>query len=135
VRHTTGGLTLAAVAILAGPALAQDKAPTIKEIMARLNKPGGIYPSISKELKADDTDWDEVHDQAKTFAKLAAELGKNTPPVGAADSWAKLTKEYADNARALEEAAGKKDRTAANAARARLGDASCKSCHTAHRKK
>jgi cytochrome c556 len=131
----TGGLTLAMAAILAAAAPGQDKTASIKEIMSRLNKPGGIYPSISKELKADDTDWDEVHDQAKTFAKLAAQLGKDTPPVGTPESWAKLTKEYADNARALEDAAAKKDRTAANAARARLGDASCKSCHTAHRKK
>lgn len=134
--RTTRGLVLAVgAALLSGTIAAQDKTPTIKDIMARLNKPGGLYPSISKELKADDTDWDEVHDQSKTFAKLAAELGKNAPPVGPVDSWAKLTKEYAENARALEAAAAKKDRTAANAARVRLGDASCKSCHAVHRKK
>src|SRR5262249_11024789 len=58
MQRTTRGLLLAAAALLAGSALAQDKAPTIKEIMSKLNKPGGLYPSISKELKADDTDWD-----------------------------------------------------------------------------
>jgi len=135
MRRTTRGLLLAAVALLAGAALAGGKAPTIKDIMSRLNKPGGLYPSISKELKADDTDWDEVHDQSKTFAKLAAELGKNTPPKGSPESWAKLTKEYADNARLLEQAAAKRDRTAANAARSRLGNDACKTCHKEHMKK
>jgi hypothetical protein len=135
MRRTTRGLVLAVVAVLAGAALAQDKTPSIKDIMSRLNKPGGLYPSISKELKADDTDWDEVHDQSKTFAKLAAELAKNTPPKGSPESWAKLTKEYADNARSLEQAAARRDRSAANAARARLGNDACKVCHKEHMKK
>jgi hypothetical protein len=135
MRRTMRALSLALVVVLAGTALAQEKLPTIKDIMSRLNKPGGLYPAISKELKADDTDWDDVQESTKTFAKLAAALGKNTPPKGDPESWTKLTKEYADNARALDEAAAKKDRTAANAARARLGGDACKSCHKAHMKK
>jgi cytochrome c556 len=133
--RTTRGVALAAAVVLAGGAPAQDKAPAIKEIMSRLNKPGGIYPTLSKELKADDTDWDDVRQQAKTFAKLAAALGKNAPPKGDAASWARLTKEYADNAQALEGAATRKDRTAARQAKDRLGGASCKTCHAAHMKK
>jgi cytochrome c556 len=132
--RATRGLTLALAVALAGTALAQEKVPTIKEIMARLNKPGGLYPAISKELKADDTDWDEVQQSTKTFVKMAAALGKNTPPKGDPESWAKLTKEYADNARALDAAAGKHDRSAASAARARLGGDTCKACHKAHMK-
>jgi hypothetical protein len=139
MRRTTRGMTpaLAAVlaALLAGVALAQEKVPAIKEIMARLNKPGGLYPTISKELKADDPDWGEVQQQAKTFVMMAAALGKNGPPKGEPESWAKLTQEYADNARALEAAAAKKDRPAADAARARLGGDACKTCHKAHMKK
>jgi hypothetical protein len=139
MRRTTRGmmpvLAAAAAALVSGVALAQEKVPAIKEIMARLNKPGGLYPTLSKELKADDPDWGEVQQQAKTFAKMAAALGKSVPPKGDADSWAKLTHEYADNARALEAAADKKDRPAADAARLRLGGEACKTCHKAHMKK
>jgi hypothetical protein len=139
MRRTTRGIlpALAAIsaALVAGVVLAQEKVPAIKEIMGRLNKPGGLYPTLSKELKADDLDWGEVQLQAKTFAKMATALGKNVPPKGDADSWAKLTQEYADNARALEAAADKKDRPAVDAARLRLGGDACKTCHKAHMKK
>jgi cytochrome c556 len=139
MRRTTRGMTpaLAAVSavLLMGVALAQDKVPAIKEIMARLNKPGGLYPTLSKELKDDDPDWGEVQQQAKTFTKMAAALGKNVPPKGDSNSWARLTQEYVDNARALEAAADKKDRPAAAAARLRLGGDACSICHKAHMKK
>jgi hypothetical protein len=139
MRRTTRGmmpaLAMVSAALIAGVALAQEKVPAIKEIMARLNKPGGLYPTLSKELKTDDLDWAEVQQQAKTFAKMAAALGKNVPPKGDADSWAKLTQDYATNARALEAAADKKDRPAADAARLRLGGDACKTCHKAHMKK
>jgi cytochrome c556 len=135
MQRTTRLLTLASLVVLVGAALAQDKVPTIKEIMTRVNKPGGLYPTISKELKADDTDWDEARAQSKAIAKMAAALGKNTAPMGDPLSWAKLTKEYADNARALDDAVAKRDKAAANAARARLGGEACKSCHKAHMKK
>ena len=44
---------------------------------------------------------------------MAAALGKNAPPKGESESWAKLTQEYADNARALEAAwCGRQERIA-----------------------
>jgi hypothetical protein len=127
-------LTLLSLAGFAAAALAQDKPPSIKEIMARLNKPGGLYPTISRALKAEAPDWDEVRLEAKAFVKLADALGKDSPPIGDAGSWAKLTKAYAEHAHALEEAAGKKDRAAASDARAGLGGEACKTCHSAHKK-
>jgi hypothetical protein len=134
--RTTRGLALALTfGLAAAAALAQDKVPTIKEIMARLNKPGGLYPTVSRELKSDNVDWNELRQQAGSFAKLAAALGGNTPPTGEPESWARLTKAYADSARALDDAAGRKDHAAANAARARLGGEACKTCHKAHKKK
>jgi hypothetical protein len=134
MKRTIRVLALLAMAGAGAVALAQDKPPSIKEVMARLNKPGGLYPTISKALKADTPDWDEIRLEAKTFVKLADALGKDTPPAGDASSWAKLTKAYADHARALEDAADKKDRAAANTARAGLGGETCKSCHSAHKK-
>jgi cytochrome c556 len=133
MRRTKRGLAVCLIVVIAGTALAQEKVPTIKEIMSKLNKPGGAYPTISKELKADDTDWAEVQDQAKSFTKLATLLGKNPPPKGDASSWGTLTKAYADNAQALEAAAAKKDKAAANSAREKLGGNSCRTCHKAHK--
>jgi hypothetical protein len=134
MRRTTRWLALGLAVLSAATALAQDKPPPVKEIMTRLNKPNGLYPAISKQLKADNPDWDELQQESKTFVKFASALGQNTVPHGDPGSWAKLTKEYADNAQALSDALGKKDHTAANAARARLGGDACKTCHKAHRK-
>jgi cytochrome c556 len=135
MRRTTRGMTLALAAVLAGTSLAQEKVHTIKQIMAKLNKPGGIYPALTKALKAEQPDWPAIQQQAKTFVELAGELGKNAPPKGEQDSWTKLTREYSDSARSLAEAAEKKDLMEANAARSRLGGEACKTCHQAHMKK
>src|SRR5262245_32969286 len=109
---------LAAVAVW--PVLAADKVPTIKEIMGKLNKPGGLRPNLGQDLMADEPDWDEIQKQAKEFAALAAMLGKNTPPVGDAGSWQRLTAAYAADAAALDAAAKNKDLKATKAVHARL---------------
>jgi cytochrome c556 len=139
MKHTVGlGLMLAAC-LLALPAAGQgDKVPEIKEIMKKLNSPTGIYSGLGKELKADDTDWGEVKAGAKTIARLAALVGKNDPPKGEKDSWTKLTKEYADNAKAFQQAAAKEDKKAALAAYEKIAGtkgANCTACHNAHRPK
>jgi hypothetical protein len=118
----------------AGPADAQaGRVPDIKEIMARLNKPGGLYPSLARELKTDNPSWDDVQLQARSFTRLAAALYQNAPPKGDRGSWDALTRAYYANAVALEQAAGKHDLAAARAAHAKLGGAACKTCHAAHR--
>jgi cytochrome c556 len=126
---------LAIVALATGVILAQERAPSIKEIMARLNKPGGLYPTLSKELKSETVDWDEVRQQMHSFAKFAAELSKNSPPKGDPGSWNRLANQYAENARLAEQAAAKKDRGATKAALSRLGGTACETCHAEHRKK
>jgi hypothetical protein len=68
------------VAVLAWPAGAVDKVLTIKEIMGKLNKPGGLRPNLGKDLMADEPDWDEIQKEAREFAALAAMLSKTTPP-------------------------------------------------------
>jgi hypothetical protein len=134
MQRTMRVIVVVSLAAAGASALAQDKPPGIKEIMARLNKPGGVYPTISRALKAEAPDWDEIRLEAKTFVKLADALGKNAPPTGDPGSWATRTKAYADHARALEDAADKKDRAAAGVARAGLGGEACKTCHAAHKK-
>jgi len=109
-----------------------EKAPDTKEIMGKVGKPTGLYPSVAKELREADPIWDEVQQQTKEMSKLLAALGKATPPKGDQDSWAKLTKAFADNAKALETAAAKMDLKAARGVSKRMND-SCKGCHTVHR--
>jgi hypothetical protein len=136
-RPATGAslLTFLAAANLAiSPAAAQGNSPpTIKEIMAKLNKPGGLYPKLGTELKEGQPDWEEVQKQTKVFVQYALALGKNEPRRGDKDSWAKFTKAYAENAKALDEAARKRDALAARDAHAKLGPKACSACHNAHR--
>jgi hypothetical protein len=110
-----------------------DKTPDIKEIMGTLNKPTGLYYSLGSDLKDDMPDWDEMQPKAKKIAKLAAALGKDKPPKGDEKSWAKMTKEYAANAAALEKAVAAKDKATAKVAFDKMGGATCMNCHKAHR--
>jgi len=111
------------------------KPPTIKEIMAKLNKgPNSLCPSIGKDLRADEPKWNDIQKEAKAFAGFAEELPKLKPPRGDKANWDKLAKTFADNAKALDEAAQKKDKEAAQAVHKRLADMkNCNACHDAHR--
>lgn len=125
---------LGAGALLVGPAGAEADAPlTNKQIMEKLNKgPKSLCPVLGKELKEASPPWDEIQKQSKEVAELAEAMAKNKPSKGEAASWEKLTKAYAGDAKALEAAAEKKDKSAAVAAHGKLV-MSCKACHAAHR--
>src|SRR5262249_47244231 len=98
------------------------------------NKPGsGLYFRIAQELRAEDTDWKEVARDAQELKQLTAQLPKLKPPKGDAASWAKLSKAYADNAAALDDAAKKKNKPAARAVLARRGEGAGTACHKVHR--
>jgi len=133
-RIATGALALLAALLTQHTPAQTDKVPDIKEIMAKANKPGGHYFALRRDLKDESPPWDEVQASAKALSKLAAALGKNTPPKGDKASWEALTRAYADNAKKLEDAAARKDKKAAEAAALAMGDASCTACHKAHRK-
>ena len=107
--------------------------PTIKKIMTRLTKgPRSLTPVIGQELHAEQPAWETIQGQTKEFVRLAEALGKNDPPKGGKESWAKLTAEYAESAEALDRAAQAKDRDAALAAHGKL-ERSCMPCHREHR--
>jgi len=112
---------------------ADDKVPTIEEIMQKVNKrKGGLHADLGDALKAAKTDWDTVKTNTKQYATLAEFLGKNDPPKGAKASWDKLTKTYADDAKALNAAAEKMDKTAvANLHKKLSGE--CMGCHKVHK--
>jgi hypothetical protein len=129
-------LFVAVTVVFVWPVLAADKVPPVKEIMSKLNKPGGLRPNLGQDLMADEPDWDEIQKEAKEFATLASALGKNTPPVGDKGSWDRLTAAYAADAAALEAAALKKDKKLTLAAHGKLSVMGlCKNCHDAHQKK
>jgi cytochrome c556 len=63
---------------------------------------------------------------------LGAALGKNPCPKGDKESWAKLTKKFADVTKEISDAVGKKDADAVGKAAGAFGK-NCKECHDAHK--
>jgi hypothetical protein len=126
------GLAAAGLA-LTNLGAADDKVPTIEEIMTKVNKgKDALHRGIGDSLKAGTVDWDKVQKNAKDYANLAEFLGKNDPPQGDKSSWAKFTKAYAAEAKVLSTAVEKKDKSAATASHGKLSR-SCMGCHKVHR--
>lgn len=135
MKRASGWLMALVLCLVAGGVEGQGtKAPEIKEIMGKLNKPTGLYYNIGSELKSDTPNWAEIGPQAREVAMLAAALGKNKPPMGDEKNWMKLTTDYAANATALEKAIAAKDQAKAKAAFDKMGGDTCKTCHKAHKK-
>ncbi|HEY1378137.1 MAG TPA: hypothetical protein VGF55_15150 [Gemmataceae bacterium] len=112
---------------------ADDKVPSIEDIMQKVNKrKGGLHSELGDALKAGKIDWEAVQKNTKEYAAFAEFLGKNDPPKGSKASWERLTKTYADDAKTLHEAAEKKDKTALAAAHKKLSG-ECMGCHRQHR--
>ena len=112
---------------------ADEKVPTIEDIMQAVNKKkGGLHTDVGDALKMGAVDWDSVKTKTKQYAAMADFLGKNDPPKGSKGSWEKLTKMYAEDAKALNTAAEKKDKSAAMSAHRKL-QGECMGCHKAHR--
>ncbi len=113
--------------------LAEDKAPTIKEIMDKLHK--GANPPIiliKRSLQSSDPDWEEIQKQTKEFAEMVEALEKNDPPKGDKSSWARLAKQYIANAKGMNAAAQNNDKRETLKFQAKLAG-SCTTCHKAHR--
>ena len=114
---------------------ADDKSPSIKEVMEALHGEdgkGGIKAKVTTALK--DKAWDNVQAGAKDWVKQAEALSKSKPTKGSTASWKKLTTAYEKNATALAEAADKKDAAKSKTALTKLST-SCGSCHSVHKPK
>lgn len=111
------------------------KVPTVKEVMAKVNKgPNSLCPTLGKAIKADTPNWEEIQKETKAFLTFAEALTRNDPPRGDRASWDKLTKAYLQNVKELDDAVQKKDKAAATAAHGKVAhSASCNNCHKAHR--
>jgi hypothetical protein len=130
---TAGAVLVASVSLLAGAA--DESTPSIKQVMVKLHK-GASSPlaQLKTDLGASTPDWDKIQKSSKDFVILGAALAKNTPSKGDKQSWAKLSDLYFEDAKTLDNAAKNHDLAAAKAAHQRL-QASCKSCHGAHKGK
>jgi hypothetical protein len=114
-------------------AAADDKVPTIEDIMQAVNKKkGGLHSDVGDALKMGSVDWDAVQKKTKSYAAMAEFLGKNDPPKGSKASWDKLTKTYADDAKALNAAAEKKDKSTLATMHKKLSG-ECAACHKQHK--
>jgi cytochrome c556 len=121
-------------ALTLSPTNAQDKKdPSIKDIMTRAHKGGNsLLAAIGKEVKSKSPDWTAAEAHAKELVALGVSLGKNEPSKGAKESWQKLTSDYLDHAKKLEQAISSKDQKVAQAEHGKLGS-SCAACHKLHK--
>ncbi len=131
------GVSMLALFVAAGlisqRADAADESASVETVMKTLFA-GKTSPlnTLKAAVKSETPDWAKIKDAAGSFAKHGPALGENDPPQGEKDSWVKLTKALADESKALDDAAGKKDLDGVNASIKKIG-ASCKSCHEVHR--
>jgi hypothetical protein len=113
---------------------ADEKTPTIKEIMRAGHKGDqALTAKIGQAAKA--AKWGDAQALAKKLSENGAALAKNTPKKGDAKSWESLAAKYAENTKAVYEATEKKDAKATKAALDTIAPATCKECHSAHRGK
>lgn len=131
VTLTVGTLLLGA---LGGQSQGVKKSLTIKEVMKRSHAgPSCVLTETGRALKVESPDWASVQKLTRELIDLGTDLTKNAPPTGDKAAWDKLTQAYLDNVKALDMATTRKDRAAAQAAKAKI-DTSCTACHKAHRK-
>jgi cytochrome c556 len=115
-----------------GPVNADDKTPSIEDIMKKLHGKNGSHKLINKALESDPLDWDVIGKHAKIYADLSALLEKDKPEKGDEAGFKKLAQAYAKDAKELAAAAQKKDKDAVKTVFGRLKE-SCETCHENHR--
>jgi cytochrome c556 len=132
VAALVGGCLFAFVLAGSTPVSADDSTPSIEDIMKKLNGKNGSHKLINKALESDPPDWEVIGKHAKIYADLAALLEKNKPEKGDEAGWKKLSQAYAKEAKALAEAAQKKDKEKVKTIFGQLKE-SCETCHENHR--
>lgn len=121
---------LAVVALCLSAGAADDKVPTIKEVMKAATGKTGLCAKCNEAAKAEK--WEDAQKLAKQLSECGAAMPKNKCPKGDAKSWEKLSKQFADDTAAINKAAQDKDSKAFAAAIGTFTK-SCKTCHDAHK--
>ncbi|MGL4552548.1 MAG: hypothetical protein ACRC33_15350, partial [Gemmataceae bacterium] len=130
-----GGLLALAVAfssVRAEDEKKETKTKSISEIMKKAHVGKSLKGIIQGSSKK--KDWKTATSAAETWVGLAADLEKGKPGKGEAESWKELTAKYTTIIKGVEEAVGKKDAAAVEASIKEV-NASCGSCHKAHKGK
>ena len=128
-----GGCLVAFVLAGSPSVSADEKNPTNEEIMKKLHGKTGSHKLINKALpEGGEPNWEDIAKHAKIYADLSALLEKNKPDKGDEGSWKKLAQGYAKDAKALSEAAAKKDKDTVKTIFTKLKE-SCETCHEVHR--
>ncbi len=121
---------LGVVALCVAGNAADEKAPTIKEVMKAVAKDPGLCGKCNAAAKAEK--WEDAQKLAKELIKCGEALSKNKCPKGDGGSWKKLTKAYAEQTVAISKAAEAKDSKAFGTA-IKTFTGACKTCHDAHK--
>jgi len=103
------GAVIALVVVL-GANAADEKVPDIKKVMKTIAGKDGLCAKCGAAGKA--KKWEDAQTLAKSFADCAANLPKNECPKGDPKSWEKLSKQFAEQAKAVSKAADDKDEKA-----------------------
>jgi cytochrome c556 len=128
-----GGCLVAFILVGSTPVSADDKNPTNEEIMKKLHGKTGSHKLINKALpESGEPNWEDIAKHAKIYADLSALLEKNKPDKGDESGWKKVAHQYAMDAKALADAAVKKDKDGVKTIFTKLKE-SCEACHENHR--
>jgi hypothetical protein len=93
---------------------------------------GTIDKDAGAVLKDQPVDWGRLTPLAQRYAEITAQVSRNPPPKGSAESWGKLSSGFAANGHRLRDAVQMHDRNDAYEAWNDL-HRSCVKCHQAHR--
>src|SRR5262249_40117069 len=111
----------------------KDKAKNIGEIMKKAHAgDDALKAAVTKGVK--EKDFESAGTAMKAWVALSSQLGSFDPPKGEKESWAKLTKKYAADVKALSKAVDDKDAKEAGA-KLKAINTGCAGCHTEHRPK
>jgi cytochrome c556 len=122
-----GGMV--ALVLAFGTASAEEKSPSIKQIMqtvAGVKKEKGLCGKCSDAAKAEK--WDDAQKLAKALNECCASLPKHPAPKGDEKKWEELAKKFAEQAQVIAKATDEKDPKAVSEA---IG-AFTKACGTCH---
>jgi cytochrome c556 len=109
---------------------ADEKTPTTKQVMKTVAGKEGLCAKCNAAGK--DAKWEDAQKYAKQLSECCANLPKNKCPKGDAESWEKLSKQYAEQAAAINKAASDKDAEKFGQA-IKTFTTACKTCHDAHK--
>lgn len=109
-----------------------DKVMSVEDIMKKVHGKKGSVAKTTAAVK--ENKWDDAAKLSKLADKAAVDIAKGKPQKGDMESWAKQTKTYAANVKAMSAAIEKKDKEAYEKAEKVFSDGkSCKACHSEHK--